>query len=174
MKKLTDYKWLNLFRTEWEGKEWIFASRKDIPSVKPDAVMIVPFHKDGLVVIKEERAAIAASEWTFPAGLLESENIEEEARRELKEETNLDLTEVLFYSPTLISSAGMSDESLILSYVKCDGKLDFSGNKQGEKITGEIISKDRAAELVFSKELFSAKAWPIILSYSGIINAKIN
>ena len=89
-KKITDKKWLNLFDVKYRDKKgqpktWEVISRKPVPKCissvfdPPDAVVIVPFHKDKkkLVVIREYRVALAGYEYALPAGLIDAgESIE--------------------------------------------------------------------------------------------------
>src|SRR5262245_31700364 len=107
LRKLTDLRWLNLFEVECEpgsGKRvrWQFVSRKSAPELsgapqRPDAVFIVPIlmtpRGNRLVFVREFRVALGDCEYSCPAGLIEpGETIETAARRELKEETGLELT----------------------------------------------------------------------------------
>ena len=130
VRKLTAEKWLNLFEAEYEHNghsgRWLFASRKANPAAnrdRADAVIIVPvLLADGqpprLVVIREFRIAVNRYIYGFPAGLLEEgEQVEECIRRELGEETGLELVRVKRLSGGLFSSAGMTDEAIIMAFV---------------------------------------------------------
>ena len=93
IRKLTDFKWLNLFSVSWENKgvkgEWTFASRKSRRDPRkepssPDAVVIAAVHigPDGerrLVIVKQYRIPLGDYEYVFAAGLSES-TPEEDAR----------------------------------------------------------------------------------------------
>jgi ADP-ribose pyrophosphatase len=129
--KLTDLKWLNMFDVSYRdknghNKSWQVATRADQPKcvsgrfTAPDAVVIVPYHtsENKIVITREYRVALADIEYGFPAGLIDDgESIEQAVRRELKEETGLDLTRVINTSPALYSSAGMTDESVAMATV---------------------------------------------------------
>ncbi len=134
-RKLTKRKWLNLFETTWErikedGKKitgkWFFASRRADPHAEdrgtnPDAVSIVPIVGNTHIVLTEGfRIPIMGWETAFPAGLLEpGETVEDCARRELPEETGYEVTEVIRVSPRIYSSAGLTDESSAIIFVRC-------------------------------------------------------
>lgn len=178
--KVADEKWLKLFSVNYTtpaGKDgrWVFASRKEKPShgtdpLKADAVVIVPLYKDGrrrkLVVTKEFRIPIGDYEYGFPAGLFdENETVEEVAKRELKEETGLKMGRVLAVSPAMVSSAGMSDESVAMVFVECSGTPSRDGNDHAEDITTEILDYDQVVELRNSQNKISAKAWPILFMF---------
>ena len=107
LKKLTDCKWLNYFDVIFQRKgkaerAWHMCSRKEEPIAdadRPDAVVIVPIIKTALgnrlVVTKEFRVPIWDYEYGFPAGLIDAdEDIAETVKRELKEETGLDLVKI--------------------------------------------------------------------------------
>jgi ADP-ribose pyrophosphatase len=173
-KKLTDKKWLNLFEIEYRDKrnqsrKWEVVSRKALPKCitnafdPPDAVVIVPFHKDEqkLVIIREYRVALAGYEYALPAGLIdEGESIERTSCRELKEETGLDLVKIRKISPTLYGTAGMTDENFVMVYCTCKGTVSSSGNEGTETIENLLVSmKDAIALLNDRATKFDVKLW---------------
>jgi ADP-ribose pyrophosphatase len=131
LQKLTDEKWLNLFAATFEHKghtgRWLFASRKAQPQKEGpgagDAVVIVPVLRNPgepprLVMIKEFRAPIGSVVWALPAGLLEKgEPVEETVRREMMEETGMEVVRFKRLTQPLYSSAGMTDEAAALAFV---------------------------------------------------------
>ena len=179
--KLTDLKWLNLFDVSYRdkngrSKQWQVASRARQPKcisgrfAEPDAVVIIPFHtsENKIVITREYRVALADREYGFPAGLIDDgESIEQAVRRELKEETGLDLTRVISTSPALYSSAGMTDESVAMVSVECDGRPSTAGNTESESIEIEFVSPLQAARLCADPTIkFDAKAWLVLYHYS--------
>jgi ADP-ribose pyrophosphatase len=129
VEKITQEKWLNLFAATYRYNEhtgrWVFASRKERPytSEPADAVVIVPIlHQPGeparLVLEKEFRVPVGDYVVGFPAGLLEpGEAVEDCVRRELLEETGLEVTAVKRITRPIYSSGGLTDESAILAFV---------------------------------------------------------
>jgi ADP-ribose pyrophosphatase len=180
--KLTDYKWLNLYDVEYttaDGKtgHWTFASRKTpAPAGSPlvaDAVVIIPLLKDGrkrkLVTIKEFRIPLGDYEYGFPAGLYDhNETAEAVAKRELKEETGLKLTKVLYVGPASVSSAGLSDESVVYVVCECTGEVSNAGNEGTEDITVDILDLDGVRALRASPNKISAKALPFLLMFDAM------
>jgi ADP-ribose pyrophosphatase len=181
--QLTDCKWINLFQIDYvaaNGKEgsWIFASRKQQPQIGPepiipDAVVIIPLFKEGrkrqLVAIKEFRVPLGDYEYGFPAGLYDhGETAKEVARRELKEETGLDLTKVLYAGPPVASSAGLSDEAVVYVVCECTGQISNAGNEGTEDITVELLDLDGVKSLRNSNHKISAKALPFLLMFEGL------
>jgi ADP-ribose pyrophosphatase len=187
VRKLTDLKWINLFEVQWIDKngrprEWQVTSRAKKPKCirggfeTPDAVVIVPFHvaEHKLVIIREYRVALAGVEYGFPAGLIDDdETIEQATCRELKEETGLEVTRVVSSSPPIYSSAGMTDESVSMVHVECDGTPTAAFTEGSESIEVELVSAARAARLCGNPDLkFDAKAWLVLSSFaaSGTLN----
>jgi len=178
---LTSLKWLNLFEVAYKdksglNKSWQVATRAKQPKcisgrfTEPDAVVIVPFHtsENKLVITREYRVPLADYEVGFPAGLVDDgEGIEQAVRRELKEETGLILARVLSTSPPVYSSAGMTDESVSMVYIECDGRPSSAGNTASESIEVDFVSPSQAARLCNNPMLkFDAKAWLVLKNYS--------
>jgi ADP-ribose pyrophosphatase len=180
-RKLTDEKWLNLFDVKYvaktgEEKSWQMATRQKEPKCmtgrydQPDAVVIVPFHKakDKLVITREYRVPLNDYEYGFPAGLIdEGESVEQATRRELREETGLNLSRLIKMSPPIYSSAGMTDESVAMVYVECEGEPSNTGNTEFELIEVLLISPAQAFQMCSDSTLrFDAKAWVEISQFA--------
>ena len=137
---------------------------------EPDAVMIVPFHtsENKLVITREYRVPLADYEIGFPAGLMDDgESVEQTVRRELEEETGLNLTRVISTSPPLYPSAGMTDESVVMVTIECNGRPSTAGNTTSESIEIDFVSPSQAARLCGNTTLkFDAKAWLVLYNYS--------
>jgi len=180
-KKLTNLKWLNLFHVSYVDKNgdhkiWQVASRVKKPKcvtndfAKSDAVVIVPFHKSKrkMVITKEYRVPLADYEYGFPAGLIdEGETVQEAARRELKEETGLEITRFIKVGPSIYSSAGMTDESVSMVYIECDGDPSNDDNEGSEDIEVIFVSREEASRLCNDSSLkFDAKAWIVLINFA--------
>jgi ADP-ribose pyrophosphatase len=180
-RKLTAEKWLNLFEVSYiartgDEKSWQMASRQNEPKCltgsyhRPDAVVIVPFHmaKNKMVIIREYRVPLNDYEYGFPAGLVAGgESVEQAARRELMEETGLTVSRFIKVSPPIYSSAGMTDESVAMVYVECEGEPSNSANTDSELIEILLISPEEASRLLSDPILkFDAKAWLAISQFA--------
>jgi ADP-ribose pyrophosphatase len=179
--KLTDLRWLNMFDVAYldaagHHRSWQMASRTPAPKCitgkfnMPDAVVIVPFHttEKKVVITREYRVALADYEYGFPAGLIDpGETIEQTARRELQEETGLTVTRFLKISPPIYSSAGMTDESVAMVYVECDGKPSTDGNTGSEVIEVQLVTRTQASQMCENPALkFDVKAWLVLTGYA--------
>ena len=180
-RKLTAEKWLNLFDVSYiaktgDEKSWQMASRQNEPKCltgsyhRPDAVVIVPFHavKKKMVITREYRVPLNGYEYGFPAGLIDTgESVEQAARRELMEETGLIVSRFIKASPPIYSSAGMTDESVTMVYVECEGEPSNSANTEFEQIEILLISRREALALLSDASLkFDAKAWLAISQFA--------
>ena len=167
--KITDYPHLNLIRARYKDtagtdKSWLYASRQN--SAVPDAVVIVPFHQqeNKLVIIKEFRVPLGGFQYGFPAGLVDpGESIVQAGRRELYEETGLSVVEVIKQSPAIFSSSGLTDESICLLYVACEGAANTEHNEASEMIEVEMLSQAQAAGFIRQDNiLFDVKTWIVL------------
>ena len=173
-RKLTDKKWLNLFDVKYvaktgDEKSWQLATRQKEPKcvtgryARPDAVVIVPFHKveDKMVITREYRVPLNDYEYGFPAGLIDGgESVEQATRRELREETGLTVSRFIKISPPIYSSAGMTDESVAMVYVECEGTPSNTANTEFELIEVLLITPAEALRMCSDVTLkFDAKAW---------------
>jgi len=167
--KITDYPHLNLIRARYKDtagadKSWLYASRQS--SARPDAVVIVPFHQqeNKLVIIKEFRVPLGGFQYGFPAGLVDpGESIVQAGRRELYEETGLTVVDVIKQSPAIFSSSGLTDESISLLYVSCDGSANTENNEASELIEVKMFSQGQAADCIRQDNiLFDVKTWIVL------------
>ncbi|HEX5273631.1 MAG TPA: NUDIX hydrolase, partial [Gemmataceae bacterium] len=172
--RLTDERWVNLFvrvfRHNGHEGRWAFASRGDgklRPADHFDAVVIVPIllgkgrTRPRLVMLREYRAPVGDYIYAFPAGLGEKgETIESVARRELKEETGLDLVEVKHVSPALCSSAGMTDETAVMVFVTARAAAGYKAAPEAsEEFETLLLDHKQVVDLCNSGVRFDGKAW---------------
>ena len=158
-------------------KEWTWVGRKK----NTKAVMIIPIVENGykwingryeqqnqICVIKEFRVPINDYIWEFPAGLLdvENENIDDAIRRELKEETGLDLIRIYQVTPFTFNSPGITDESIAMAFVGATGKLSKEGLESSEDIESFLMSQSEVITLLKTEKNFGAKAWLIMNQFT--------
>ncbi len=182
IRKLTDLRHLNLYTVQYRDrtgrhKTWTYASRSgpgnsgDTGPSRPDAVVVVPFHvlERKLVIIKEFRVVLGGYQYGFPAGLLDpGEGVVQAGKRELFEETGLRLTRVLAQSPAVYSSSGMTDESVSLLYVECEGTASTAHTEDSEDIEVIMVSRREAARLLETPDIrFDVKTWIVLNQFSA-------
>ena len=183
VEKLTDEKWLNLFAATYENRghtvRWVFASRRPDPHAGPpgappgDAVLIVPVLRNPgepprLVLVREFRVPVGDFVVSFPAGLLEpGEPLEETVRRELHEETGLELAHIKRITQPLFTSGGMTDETVAFAFVEARGTPDpHHLPEQSEDI--EVLLLDHAGVCRLCDDpgvRMDAKAWAVLYLY---------
>lgn len=144
------------YEVDGEPYQYELVSRNDLqdPSQlgqSTNAIAIVPiFRNMEILVCREFRYAINDYCYEFPAGLIdEGETPEAAAIRELKEETGLDVLEVILTLPAGYSSAGMTDEKVAVVFCLVDGTIQDSTGK--EEIHCQKMTFDDALLLATSQ-----------------------
>lgn len=185
---LAETKYLKLYNAEYtnrvgENRNWTIASRKPIEKMekiffegeedKIDAVVILAKHveKNKLVLIKQFRVPINNYIIEFPAGLVDGEeDIREAVKRELKEETGLELVDIDIEKTRnkVYLSPGMTDESVAMVYCTCKGEVSLDHLENDEDIEVLLLDKEEVKELLKSDLKIDVKA------YLGIQNFLID
>ena len=156
-------------------KQWHMVSRSDQPKCitgenrRSDAAIIVPYHrrKHKLVVIREFRVPVGDYMYGFPAGLLDpSEDLVVAAGRELHEETGLNLIRVYRNSPTIFSSAGITDEAIAMVFAEVEGTPSIHHNQDSEDIEIFLMNREEVWDLLHRSDIFfGARAWLTMDAY---------
>lgn len=179
---LSKTKFVSLYDVAYEnklGKEkhWTVSSRKSKEELeqiylqnkedKIDAVVICAYHKSEkkLVLINQYRVPINKHIYELPAGLVDNnEDAETSVRRELKEETGLDLISInkINSKDKLYLSPGMTDESVAFVYCVCNGQLSDEYLEEDEDIKALLISQEDAKNILEQDEAIDIKAYLIL------------
>lgn len=191
IKKITtiaDTPYLKLYNAEYTNKigatkNWSIASRKPLEVMKNiffngeegkiDAVIVVATHIDEekLVVIKQFRVPLNDYVYEIPAGLIDpGEDFETTVRRELKEETGLDLVKIDYEKTKskVYISTGMTDESVALVYCTCNGDVSAEHLEDDEDIEVMLVSRKEAKDIITSNEKIDIKALLVIQNFINL------
>ena len=119
---------------------------------RTDAVMIIMTDepREHLLLIREFRLELDREIFGLPAGLIDAcETPEEAARRELKEETGLDIAEIIRVLPPAYSAVGLSNEQCICVFGVAEGEI-APCRETGEEITARWYSRGELREMLKS------------------------
>lgn len=122
-----------------------------------NAVVMIVLNKEHTKMLINKEFRLSVNDWVYnlPAGLIDrGESVEEALRRELKEETGLDVVRVIRTLPSSFCSIGESNTTTILSYIEATGTLNNDGNPV-EEIEPLWIDKGRAREILKSDRITS-------------------
>ena len=154
--KFLSYYVASFLNKDGQVKEYEFISRDSTLTLEkfghnvPAGVGLVALNKDRTKVLLQAEFRLATNHfvYNFPAGLIDKgETVEEAAKREIKEETGLDLVEIKDVLPPSYASQGTSDELMQLVICTCEGEI-----KESIFADEEIIAKWYTKEEV--KNLF--------------------
>lgn len=186
VKPLAETRYLSLYEAEYENKignlrTWTVASRKNNETLQKqyfenqedtnDGVIIAAYHKEEkkLVIIRQFRIPLNSFVYELPAGLIDpGETAKSTIGRELREETGLELVEVLenIGAEKVYVSAGMTDEALALVFCTCTGKISDENLEDDECIEPLLISQEDAKKLIQTKEKFDIKCFLLLQSFA--------
>ena len=130
-----------------------------------NAISIVGIKDDKMLLLREFRLAINQLIYNFPCGLIdEGETPLEAAKRELKEETGLDIISITKMLPSSYSAMGFSDEKTCLIFAKVDGVFEQS-TSPNEEIEPIFVSREEMRELL-KQDNFAGKTQAIAYLWS--------
>ena len=150
-----------------EGKEKIYemVSREknlsaDSIGEKTAGIAIAGFKGDEVLLIKEFRMGVNTYVWAFPAGLIEDgESPEDAARRELKEETGMEIIKIKDMLNPSFSCSGVTDETSMIVFCEVDGEIENS-KFADEEIEAKLLTKYEVRKLM-DEEMFAARTQSI-------------
>ena len=123
-----------------------------------DAVILIVHSKDNdkILLNKEFRMAVGKSVFNFPAGLVDpGETVEVSAKRELFEETGLDLIKIDEVLPLCYSAVGVTNETSVCIIGVAEGEFKPSTSDE-EEIEAGWYTRSEVLELM-KTEPFAAR-----------------
>ncbi len=163
--KFLSYYVASYINKDGDLKEYEFISRKNnvtkdiFGQVVVEGVGLVPLSENHqrILLQKEFRLATNRDVYNFPAGLIDKgETPQEAAKRELKEETGLDLIEIIETLSPSYASQGTSDELMQIVVCTCEGEIKESCYAD-EEITARWYTKEEIKELLKQNVFMSAR-----------------
>lgn len=148
---------------------------EDLSNRNPQAVILVIFDKEHkhILLNKEYRMAVNEIVYNMPAGLIEQgETYEEAGRRELKEETGLDLIRVIKVLPPSYSAVGISNEKTVCIICEAEGSIGGTPEPD-EEIEPIWMSKEEIVKIlndIEQKESLPMAARTQMLCYMWVNN----
>ena len=170
LEKIHEGKYLTYYVADYELnngaiKSYEFISRDKNLSLEtfgkniPAGVGMVPFSEDDKYVLLQKELRLACNRWVynFPAGLIDKgETPSEAAKRELKEETGVELVRVDAELSPSYASQGTSDELMVIVICHAKGKIKESCFVE-EEIKANWYSKQDVKKLLDDGEYMSVR-----------------
>lgn len=166
--KVKDGKYLKNYELEYENKsgkskKFEIVSHSEISSAeelgtKVSGVSIVALYEGKLLLLKEFRMGVNRYIYNLCAGMKEKgETIEETIKRELHEETGLDVNEIVDILPPSYAAVAITDVQTQIAIVKADGSLSDEFLSDNEEIEAGFYTKEDVKNLL-QNEKFSSRA----------------
>ena len=162
IKKVHEGRFITAYNAEYEtnlGNKKIYemvsrdkniTSLEELAADKCDAVVLIITSTDGnkILLNKEYRMAVGGFAINFPAGLIDpGENPEQAAKRELWEETGLNLVSIDEVLPVSFSGVGITNEKSCCVIGKAEGEFAPSTSDE-EEIEARWYTKEEVRELL--------------------------
>ena len=165
MEKVRDGKYLKNYELFYENragrpKTFELVSRKELRGPQDlgrevSGVSIVAFRKDRMLLLREFRMSLNKEIFNLCAGMLEEgETIEGCIRRELYEETGLQVRRIISLLPPSYSAVGFSDTKTYIAFVEAEGEF-TDHTSENEQIRARFYGRDEIRELLRAAEFSS-------------------
>ena len=174
VKKIAGTKFLSYYDLSYKNKNgkdksWSAVSRADKEDYEKrlfnnqnatDAVLIGAYHVDEkkLVLLKQFRVPLNDYIYEIPAGLIDKgEDAITSAKRELFEETGLELVEITKVFENLYVSPGFTDECVDIVFCTCRGDISKLHLEEDEDIEIALYNVDEVRDILSAKNKMDIK-----------------
>ncbi len=165
MEKVKDGKYLKNYELTYlnkvgKEKKYEIVSRKELTNLedlgaKSSGVSIVVTRGDELLLLKEFRMGINRFVYNLVAGMIEdAESLEECVRRELYEETGLELVSITNSLPASYAAVAISDVKTQIVFVEAKGILE-DHSSDNELIEAQFYTKDQLKNMLETEDFSS-------------------
>lgn len=167
VKKIADTGYIKLYDLNYRNDDhYYFVSRKDennlaikknakqLTECIPDGVGCILIVNGKLYLNCEYRLPIGQYTLSVPAGLIENqEDIFTAAKREIKEETGLEVSKIEMACPLMFSSPGLTDESNAMVIAYCDDitKANQNNCEDSECFNGYLLMEPEEIRNILNK-----------------------
>ena len=167
MEKVKDGKYLKNYELTYrnkEGKEKTYeiVSRKELSGIedigqKVSGLSIAAVNGDKLLLLREFRMGVNKIVYNLCAGMIEEgESLEQCIRRELYEETGLQVKRIIDILPASYAAVAISDTKTSIVFVEAEGEFE-DHTSDNEWIEAGFYTKEEVRELLKNAE-FSSRA----------------
>ena len=174
IEKIAGTKFLSYYDLKYKNKNgkhksWSAVSRADTKdyekrlfekSNQRDAVLIGAYHIDmqKLVLVKQFRVPLNDYIYEIPAGLIDKgEDVLTSAKRELFEETGLQLIEITEVFENLYVSPGVTDECVDIVFCTCKGDISDLHLEEDEDIEIGLYDEEEVRRILADKNKMDIK-----------------
>lgn len=148
----------NIKNYELVSRDKNITSLEELRSDKVDAVILIIHDREHSKILlnREFRMAVGGFAYNFPAGLIDpGETCEVAAKRELWEETGLNLVEIEEVWPVTYSGVGITNEKAVVVVGVAEGEFAPSTSDE-EEIEASWYTKEEVKEILKGSE-FAAR-----------------
>ena len=167
--KTKDGKYLKNYELSYENKvgaikKYEIVSRHNLNGIEElglssSGVSIIATCDDKLLLLKEFRMGVNRTIYNLCAGMMEDgETTEECVKRELYEETGLQLKRMKKLLPPSYAAVAISDVSTSIAIVEVEGELHSDHTSANEEILAALYTKEEVKSLLEANEPFSSRA----------------
>lgn len=166
LEKVRDAKYLKNYELTYENKnkkikKYEIVSRREIATkddlgTKSSGISIIATKGDQLLLLNEFRMGVNRSIYNLCAGMLEKdESIEDCVKRELYEETGLELVEIKDILPASFAAVAISDVMTNIVFAEVKGELSFNHTSENEQIHARFYTVDELKKLLYTSSFSS-------------------